>query len=187
MKRSVQGQGRGIVALLPGGVLKNMALALLCAVLLWSGDQGQAKGATHVRSGVVNRIVDGDTVWVNSNDTVLKLRLIGMDAPEICQPGGPEAREVLKRRIEGQLVTITFKHLDNYGRLLARVEHDGEDLGRWMVRQGHAWSDGYRNAPGPYGTEQLAAMNARLGLFSRDAPEIPRKFRRRHGSCFQSN
>jgi micrococcal nuclease len=164
-------------------LIKYAANALLLAVLLASGTLS-ARGAEEIRTGVVTRVVDGDTVWVSAGGELLKIRITGIDAPEICQTGGPQAREVLRRRALGQMVTLIYQRHDDYGRLLARVELQGDDLGRWMVSQGHAWSYGYRNYAGPYAAEQAQAVASRLGLFALAGPENPRSFRQRHGSCF---
>ncbi|MES2400631.1 MAG: thermonuclease family protein [Pseudomonadota bacterium] len=143
-----------------------------------------AKGGEEIRTGRISRVVDGDTVWVSSGDELLKVRITGIDAPEICQDGGPQSREHLRNRTLGKTVTLISRRKDDYGRLLARVELNGDDLGRWMVSQGHAWSYGYRNYAGPYSQEQTLARASRLGLFGPDEPENPRSFRKRHGSCF---
>ena len=178
MKNRVSPQGRS------RPVIKYAANILLLALLLASGGTPSAKGVEEIRTGVVSRVVDGDTVWVNAGGELLKIRITGIDAPEICQAGGPQAREVLRRRTYGQTVTLISRRHDDYGRLLARVELQGEDLGRWMVSQGHAWSYGYRNYAGPYAAEQAHAVALRLGLFAFAGPENPRSFRKRHGSCF---
>ncbi len=169
----------------PAGLAFQYAVVmLLCMGGLLCADAGFAKAAETVQTAVVTRVVDGDTVWVASGDGTLKVRLTGMDAPEICQEGGPQARAALRRRVLGQTVTVVSRHHDDYGRLLARIEFQGEDLGRWMVQQGHAWASGYRNSLGPYAAEQAEAVAGRRGLFASAAPETPRGFRKRHGSCF---
>ncbi len=155
-----------------------------CGWLFMSGGPLHAKTVPEVKTGVVTRVVDGDTVWVSSNNVLLKVRITGIDAPEICQAWGVEAREALKRRALRQPVTVTYQRLDDYGRLLGRVDLGNEDLGRWMVSQGHAWSYGYRNYPGTYAAEQRVAMDLHLGLFAQAAPEVPRHFRKRFGSCY---
>ncbi|MES2509568.1 MAG: thermonuclease family protein [Pseudomonadota bacterium] len=162
--------------------LPNVLLA--CVLLVFCCGSLQAKTLPEVRVGVVTRVVDGDTLWVRSDNVLLKVRVTGIDAPEICQSWGVESREALKRRALGQPVTVTYQRFDDYGRLLGRVDLGNEDLGRWMVSQGHAWSYAYRNYPGAYAAEQRSAMDLRLGLFAQAAPEVPRQFRKRHGSCF---
>lgn len=138
--------------------------------------------------GVVTYVVDGDTVWVRPADggKPVSVRVDGIDAPEICQPGGGISRDALKRRALGQRIAVFGRHHDDYGRLLARLELNGDDLGQWMVSQGQAWSYHYGRRPGPYALQQGRAKAAGLGLFSRShamPPVYPRAFRKQHGPC----
>ena len=148
--------------------------------------QANATPAIHIQSGVVTRVVDGDTVWVKTGlaGHPLKVRISGIDAPEICQAGGGEARDALKQRVLGQLVTVSFKQHDSYGRALASVTWQGEDVGRWMVVNGYAWSYRFRRSAGPYALEQSQAVQSRRGIFSMGGAQNPRTFRKRHGSCY---
>ena len=134
---------------------------------------------------MVTYVVDGDTIWVKTDalHKPLKVRLAGIDAPEICQAGGPASRELLKQRVMGKTVSVSFERRDDYGRALAIVHLQGEDVGRWMVGQGHAWSYRYRRNAGPYAAEQTEAERSGRGLFGNAQPENPRMFRKRHGSC----
>ena len=69
-----------------------------------------------------------------------KVRLQGIDAPEICQPWGPQARAALHAVLQGQVVEVQGHARDSYGRLLAQLSRQGQDVGVWMVGQGYAWS-----------------------------------------------
>lgn len=133
----------------------------------------------------VTRVFDGDTVWVQSlnGGRPRKLRLDGLDAPEICQAGGEASRDVLAQRVLRQQVTVSERWRDDYGRGLARLTHKGEDVGGWLVSMGHAWSYRWRNSAGPYQTQEAQAQEASLGLFADAQPELPRAFRQRHGPC----
>jgi endonuclease YncB( thermonuclease family) len=82
-----------------------------------------------------------------------------------------------------QRVKVESRMRDDYQRSLGNVSHGGQDLGRWMVSRGHAWSYRFRRDPGPYAREEAQARKARLGLWSGEAPVRPRDFRQRHGSC----
>ena len=140
------------------------------------------------QSGVVSRVIDGDTVWLKTafSRKPLKVRIAGIDAPEICQAGGIASRDALRRRLLGQTVTMVqtpSRRHDNYGRLLARIDLHGEDIGRWMVTSGHAWSYHFRHDAGQYAAEQGLARAAGRGLFSQKDPINPRQFRAQHGSC----
>ena len=133
---------------------------------------------------VVLRVVDGDSLWVRPpGGAPLRLRVSGVDAPEVCQRHGREARDALATRLQGKKVRVTLQHKDTYDRWLARVEGPDGDVGAWLVGQGHAWSMRWHNNPGPYAVQEGAARKARRGLFSEPRPEPPRDFRRRHGPC----
>ena len=94
------------------------------------------------------RVVDGDTIVVGFEGTMQYVRLIGINAPEINIPGGPqcygeEATEHLQRIARTGLVRLVFDESqgmrDMYGRLLAYVElEDGTDLGLQMIADGYA-------------------------------------------------
>lgn len=160
------------------------ALLWLVGALQPGGAQAQAPASW---SAVVTYVVDGDTVWVRAHDgsKPLSVRMEGIDAPEICQAGGVASREALRQRLQGQVVVVHGLRHDDYGRLLARIDQRGEDVGAWMVRTGHAWSYHAGRRAGPYAAEQRQARAARAGLFAQQhpAPVYPGRFRREHGSC----
>lgn len=141
--------------------------------------------AEAVYAARVSRVFDGDTVWVRplEGGRYRKLRLDGIDAPEICQAGGTASRDALARRVLNQVVTVRVRSHDNYGRGLARLTHQGDDVATWMVVQGQAWSYRWRRSLGPFKDEEARARRVRKGLFAEAAPELPRAFRQRHGPC----
>ena len=133
----------------------------------------------------VTHVSDGDTVWVQParGGSVRKVRIDGIDAPEICQLHGVQAREVLADRVQGRTVLVSARRKDDYGRLLARLTLQEHDVGHWMVAQGHAWSYRYRRSDGPYAVEEAQARAGGLGLWRQARPMPPRTFRQRYGSC----
>lgn len=159
-----------------------LALLLACT--------GVARG--EMFRAVVERVTDGDTLWVRPLDTPpgappLKLRIAGIDAPERCQPHGAAAGRVLRERLRGREVTVDRRGLDAWERSVARVSLDGGDVGAWLVAEGHAWSYGRHpradRPGGPYAREQRAARAAGRGLFADPAPMPPWVFRAAHGPC----
>lgn len=155
---------------------------VMAACLLLAGTPAHADRPWR---GVVTYTVDGDTLWVRpaSGGKPRKIRLDGIDAPEICQRGGAASREALKKQLLGQTVTVSIRRYDDYGRALARIDLKGQDVGGQMVASGHAWSYRFRRNPGPYAAQQAQAQAARRGLFADRGAENPRAFRKRHGSC----
>ena len=144
-----------------------------------------AQAARHWE-GRVTHVSDGDTLWVQAlqGGETQKLRLEGVDAPELCQPWGPEAHRALQGWLLGQVVWVMSMGRDTYGRRLSQLRFQGQDVGLWLVMQGHAWSGRFRQRPGRYDEAQRQAQSQRRGLFSQSALVLtPRQFRQRHGAC----
>jgi micrococcal nuclease len=77
-------------------------------------------------TGVVSRVVDGDTIDVSIGGQVVRVRYIGMDTPEVhsgVEWLGPEASRANARLVEGRHVTLEkdVSETDRYGRLLRYV------------------------------------------------------------------
>src|SRR5437870_6765435 len=97
---------------------------------------------------VVDRVVDGDTLLLQSGERV---RLIGVDTPETKHPSKPvqyfgkEATAFTRRMVEGKRVRLEFDqgnvvrgHKDRYGRTLAYVFlEDGTLLNAEIIKQGY--------------------------------------------------
>lgn len=163
--------------------IKLVAIACLLMVSV------QASAASQpAQSGIVTRVVDGDTVWVETagSGKPLKVRLQGIDAPEICQVGGGQAQDALKRQVLGQRVTLISRAHDDYGRTVGTLYFQGQDVGRWLVANGHAWVYTYRHRKAAYADEFALAQAGRRGIFSDAQAEEPRVFRKRNGSCYSN-
>lgn len=103
--------------------------------------------------------VKGDyTVWIrdcHDGDTFtacmlvpVKVRLHGVNAPELSTPGGKPSRDFLAKQIVGRQLPCRFYGLDKYGRHEGDIRVDGGWLSETMIGAGHAvkW-DG--NGPRP--------------------------------------
>jgi endonuclease YncB( thermonuclease family) len=89
--------------------------------------------------GTVIAIHDGDTLTLKSSDKERKVRLVGIDAPELGQPYGVESRNALREAVlNRELKVETFK-TDKYGRYLGKVSLDGQDINLKQVHTGMAW------------------------------------------------
>ncbi len=131
-------------------------------------------------------VSDGDTLWVAplGGHARRKLRLLGLDAPEICQNGGVASRTALQQLVAHQRLHIQVNFQDSYGRGLARIRVQEQDLGALMVQSGQAWSSRWHRRLGPYAKEEAQARGAQLGLFGDPAAEWPGDFRKHFGSCY---
>lgn len=160
-------------------------MRLLLALILAFALTGVAKAkAPRTFTGTVTSVVDGDTVWVRPSwgGAAIEIRVQGIDAPETCQAWGGQAKDALRQHLLRKPVTVQDIGRDMYGRHLARLARDGEDVGAWMVYNGLAWAGRWRGRAGPYAKLQTQAVQARRGLWSQPATE-PWRFRRQHGGC----
>lgn len=114
------------------------------------------------------RVLDGDTIEIANT----RIRLWGIDAPEgrqTCQDErgpylcGDEATEALKSLLGPSPVACEAKDRDRYGRTVARCFVNGQDIGAWMVRQGHALA--FRRYSLEYVEDEKAAEAAKAGMW----------------------
>jgi|TARA_B110001469_G_scaffold125163_1_gene140099 endonuclease YncB( thermonuclease family) len=98
-------------------------------------------------NAVVVNIVDGDTIDViDNNSKKLRIRLLGIDAPEKKQHFGHESFFYLNRILNGQSVTIISNPdkkkpytLGYYKRIIGKVVMNGRDINLEMIKKGMAW------------------------------------------------
>ena len=90
--------------------------------------------------GKVTRVVDGDTVAFKvHNGAIEKIRLADIDTPERDQPWGTEATAALRQWSMSKPARIEVVDTDRYGRLVATLWVDDENINRRLVKEGHAW------------------------------------------------
>ena len=87
----------------------------------------------------VIRIIDGDTFEIENGD---KVRMIGIDAPELKDNEGLESKNHLKLLIENKYVSLIKdeknKNKDFFGRLLRYVYLEDSDINLKMIEDGYA-------------------------------------------------
>ena len=118
--------------------MRGRVLGVLAAtVVIAAASLALSAGTASADEGVVERIVDGDTLKVRINGAVETIRLLNVDAPETKHPDkdveclGPEAADRLKMLLPvGSTVTLKYdrERTDRYGRTLAAVFDEDESL-----------------------------------------------------------
>ncbi len=105
---------------LPG----RLGLVLLVA-LAWAGPAR------------VVQVYDGDTFRTEDSAVI---RMLGIDAPEMYQPGGDVARDILEKYVLGKQVRLEAdrEDKDHYGRLLRYVYVGDTLVNLELVRRGYA-------------------------------------------------
>lgn len=117
--------------------------------------------------GRVVGVTDGDTLTVlDDAKRQHTIRLAEIDAPERGQPWGDRSRQRLSALTFGKTVSVMQTDTDRYGRTVARVFADGEDINRTMVADGAARIyPRYLTDQALVATERRARQ-ARAGLWS---------------------
>lgn len=147
-------------------------------------------------TGTVTKISDGDTFQLTTPEqTILKIRLYGIDAPEIDkinhqtgqvnisgQPYGKESSEALKNKIMGKKVKVDILDIDKYRRMVGMIYMDDRNINLEMVEEGHAEAF-MEYLKEPYRSKFLEveqkAKSAKRGIWSLSDYERPRYFRKR--------
>ena len=124
-------------------------------------------------NGKIIKIIDGDTVhFLKEGDTFIKkIRLVGIDAPELKQLFGEESRQCLVELIENKSVHLVKFGQDRYQRILAKIKIGQVDINLAMIKKGCAWF--YRqyqdsldeNDQKLYDQAEQIAQRQSLGLF----------------------
>lgn len=134
--------------------------------------------------GVVTQVSDGDTLrFTPAGQAAIVVRLANIDAPEICQAWGPEARRALTDLALNKPATLRPTGRDSYGRTVGVLVVDDADIAQRLVEGGHAWSLRWRNDAGPLVKQERMAKALSRGLHEGGAAIPPAEFRRINGPC----
>jgi micrococcal nuclease len=122
-------------------------------------DTGTPLGSCGPTSAVVDHVVDGDTIVLDSGE---RIRYILVDTPEITNGHndcyGAEARDFNHMLVTGRTVELVYDQecLDIYGRLLAYVSVGDVEVNRTLLEDGYAC---ILHIP-PNGNDRLAEYQA---------------------------
>ncbi len=122
-------------------------------------------------------VVDGDTFVGRQGEGIYLMKLRHVEAPELQQPYGRDARERLAAQVAGQRVVILPVKADGCV-VPVRVEaSDGADLSEQLLTEGFAWASA--SAPDDWRRLEAGAQLAGRGLWGGSQPEPPWEYRRR--------
>jgi len=167
-------------------IADNKKLILAFIFIIITSLSGIALSST--LDGKVIKIIDGDTVYfqATNDDGYKKLRLVGIDAPEMKQPFGHESRQCLANLINNKLVQIITFGVDRYKRTLAKIIIEKIDINQAMIKNGCAWF--YRRYKNTLDTDdqvmydqaEIFAIENKKGLFSNQEAEAPWVWRKKN-------
>ena len=147
--------------------------ALLVFCLPSYGDQYEAK---------VIKVIDGDTVWVKSDNKHIKIRLSYIDAPELKQTFGIRSKNFLTELILDKNVQVNTNKKDRYNRHLGEIYiHNNKEsifVNAKMIKSGNAWIyKTYRDNAYLKNLENYARINKK-GLWEEQDVVAPWDYRR---------
>ena len=138
-------------------LLPFAAVALTVTGCTVAGDPagGDPDSVGEPAPAAVQYVVDGDTIDVDVDGQEQRVRVLGIDTPEIAtvdrpgEPCGEEAKQLMQELVTAGDVTLWPDDAqpteDTYGRTLAYVEAGGKDLGAELLAAGLA--EVYQAAP----------------------------------------
>lgn len=135
-------------------------------------------------TGTVASVHDGDTLTLQTGAEQKKIRLAGIDAPELKQTFGPESRDALRLSVLNQSVTVDTNKQDRYGRAVGKVLLNGEDVNLKQVSAGLAWvyteyiKELSVEDRQQYRAAETAANDAHRGLWQDEEPVAPWTYRK---------
>ena len=127
----------------------------------------------------VVKVNDGDTITIMMNGEKQKIRLYGIDTPEINQSFGTEAKQFLSDQILNRDVEIEVKDTDRYKRLVAIVYLNDKSMNELLLKEGWAWwYEAYAKKECKYKELQEEAQKRKRGMWRNKGNVPPWEFRR---------
>jgi micrococcal nuclease len=145
------------------------SILLILFTLLSANDSFKAK---------VIGVYSGDTIVISTNSIKqLKIRLEGIDCPELEQEYGDSAKMTTVGLCFKKEVRIDKVGIDTYGRTLAFVYVGDVCLNKELIRLGMAWHYKEYNADPEMARLEDEARNNKVGLWRQPSPKSPWDFR----------
>jgi endonuclease YncB( thermonuclease family) len=151
---------------------------LLCVFLCTSA--AAVRGASLF--GKVIEVNSGDVITIFNLNRPVRVRLLGVDAPEMDQAFGDVAKKHLADLVYDKSVLVEYAGISGDHSLNGRVLLEGADIGAQMIRDGAAWvdpSNEHRLSATDrevYEQSQLAARLENRGLWQQENPMPPWEF-----------
>lgn len=136
----------------------------------------KAKGSSFMCNVV--SVHDGDTITCLENKVQHKIRLNGIDAPELKQAHGNDAKKFASAMVFSKRVRIVVQDIDRYKRLVGDVVLGEKRLNYEVVRAGWAWHYTQYSKDPNLATLEKQARAAKKGLWASANPVAPWDWRK---------
>lgn len=118
--------------------IKLSALGIVAGAVILAGSLPVAKRIVDPYETVTS-VIDGDTFTISNKQTI---RLFNVDAPELTNCYGPEAKKALEKKILGKKVLIKKPRTDFFKRVQGYVYVDNEFVNEYMALNGFIFDHG---------------------------------------------
>ena len=131
--------------------------------------------------GKVIEVNSGDVLTIFNLNRPVRVKLLGVDAPEMNQAFGDVAKKHLAHLVLDKSVLVEYSGIAGDSSLQGRVLLNNSDIGAQMIRDGAAWFDTNTNRLSVterevYQQSEQAARNERRGLWQEENPIAPWEF-----------
>jgi endonuclease YncB( thermonuclease family) len=132
--------------------------------------------------GKVIEVNSGDVITIANLNRPVRVKLMGIDAPEMNQAFGDVAKQHLADLVLEKSVVVEYAGIAADSSLTGRVLLNDADVGAQMIRDGVAWFDlrnGDRlsaNNREVYEQSEQAARSEKRGLWQQENPVAPWEF-----------
>lgn len=151
------------------GMLILIALALDCP----PNSFPESAGDSITFKGIVVGIKDGDTLTVRRNKARFNVEVAAVDAPELDQPYGQEAKRMTTALVKNQVVIIRAYGSAREGHLMGEVWlKDHRNLGKELVKAGLARVKRGAVAASDLTRLEADAKDAKRGLWKDSKPGL---------------
>lgn len=153
---------------------------LLCVFACCLVIAPHARGASLF--GKVIEVNSGDTITISNLNRPVRVKLLGVDAPEMNQAFGEVAKKHLSDLVYDKSVLVEYSGIAADSSLNGRVLLNNADIGAQMIRDGAAWFDPNNenrltvNDRDVYQQSEQAARSERRGLWQGENPVAPWDF-----------
>ena len=136
-------------------------------------------------SSLFGKVIDvnsGDVITIYNLNRPVRVKLMGVDAPELNQAFGEVAKKHLSDLVFEKSVIVEYAGIASDSSLTGRVLLNDADIGAQMIRDGAAWFDarnGNRlsaNDREVYQESEQAARNEKRGLWQQENQVAPWEF-----------
>jgi micrococcal nuclease len=158
--------------------MKRKSANAAFGALLWVLAVALPAGVRVTFSGKCVGISDGDTISVMRESAAAKIRVEGIDCPELGQAFGNAAKRFTSNLVFGRVVQVKQMSVDQYGRIVGRAIVDGADLSLELLKAGLAWHYTQYSSDPILAAAERQARQAKIGLWSQLDPSPPWVFRR---------